>query len=109
MTKCILSGLEIPNGQGNREHLVAKSRVYSLIDGQSNVFPALKIINSIKGDLLPCEFERLKYKLADNALNNWNIKQFDRNIIRQAVISWNEGYHPNWCDVCIINCKQRQR
>ena len=109
MTKCILSGIEIPPGKGNHEHLVPKGRVFPLINGQSNIFPALKIINSIKGDLLPCEFERLKFQIAAKALNNWNIKEIDRNFIRQAMISWNEGYRPNWCDICILNCKERQR
>ena len=109
MTKCILSGLEIPDGKGSREHLVPKARVFPLINGNSNVFPALKIINGIKGDLLPCEFERLKFEIGDKALNNWNIKQVDRNFIRQAMISWEDGYNPNWCDICILNCKHRQR
>lgn len=109
MKKCILSGLDIPDGKGNLEHLVPRGRVYPLINGRSNVFPALKIINSIKGNLLPCEFEKLKYKLADKALNDWNIKQVDRNLIREAMIRWDEGYNPNWCDICILNCKERQR
>lgn len=109
MTKCILSGLDIPDGKGNKEHLVPKGRVFPLINGKSNVFPALKIINSIKGDLLPCEFERLKFEIGNKALNNWNIKQVDRNFIREAMINWSDGYSPNWCDMCIINCKHRQR
>lgn len=107
--KCILSGLDIPDGKGNREHLVPKGRVYPLINGRSNVFPALKIINSIKGDLLPCEFEQLKYELSYKALNNWNIKEFDRNLIRQAILNWDSGYKPSWCNICIINCHHRYR
>ena len=109
MTKCILSGLEIPKGKENREHLVPRSRMYRFVNSPSNIFPAHKIINCMKGDLLPCEFEQLKYQIATKALYKWHIKEADRDFIRDAVINWNEGYRPNWCDICILNCKGKQR
>ena len=95
MTKCILSGLEIPEGKETREHLVPRSRIICRVDDPSNIFPAHKIINCMKGDLLPCEFENLKYELAMKALYKWNIKTADRNFIRDAVINWNQGYNPD--------------
>lgn len=99
----------MPEEEESKMLLVPKGRVFPLINGQSNVFPALKIINSIKGDLLPCEFERLKMQIAKKAINCWNIKEIDRNFIREAMINWQEGYNPNWCDMCILNCKRGQR
>lgn len=109
MTKCILSGLEIPEGKETREHLVPRSRLICRVDDPSNIFPAHKIINCMKGDLLPCEFENLKYHIATKALNRWHIKQSDKNFIMEAVLNWNQGYNPDWCDICILNCKGRQR
>ena len=106
---CILSGLEIPEGKETKEHLVPKSRMLSLADTPGNIFPAHKILNCMKGDLLPCEFENLKYQLAAKALYKWHIKESDRRFMCDAVINWNEGYSPNWCDVCILKCKGRQR
>jgi hypothetical protein len=109
MTKCILSGLEIPEGKETREHLVPKSRLLYRIDDPANIFPAHKVINCMKGDLLPCEFENLKYHLAQKAIYEWNIKRADKDFIIRAALNWSEGYNPNWCDICILNCKNRQR
>lgn len=109
MTKCILSGLEIPEGKETKEHLVPKSRLTSLADVSSNIFPAHKVLNCMKGDLLPCEFETIKYELAIRALCDWHIKEADREFIRKTVANWYDGYKPDWCKICIINCKGIQR
>ena len=42
-------------------------------DEASNLFPAHSICNSIKNDLMPDEFERVKKQLYQQALDNWHI------------------------------------
>lgn len=109
MTKCILSGLEIPEGKGTKEHLVPKSRIPMFAHTTGNIFPAHKVMNCMKGDLLPCEFEKLKYDLAIKALYDWHIKEPDREFIRKALANWYDGYSPDWCKICILNCNGKQR
>lgn len=110
MTKCILCGLEIPRGKVSREHLVPKSRACTRITyNPKNIFPAAKIINSLKADLLPCEFWEQKYQLSYKAIKDWNIRREDKDYIRRAVINWQKGYQPNWCKICLLSCKGRNR
>lgn len=107
---CILSGLEIPKGKQNREHLVPKSRAPQRITcNPLNIFPAHKVINSIKSDLLPCEWDESKWDLCFRAVHNWHIKEDDKDFIRQAIINWEKCYQPNFCEICLLKCKQKQR
>lgn len=110
MSVCILSGLEIPKGRHTVEHYVPRSRAPSYITGNKrNIFPAEKTINNIKGNLLPCEFERLKYVLSYHAIRYWHIKQTDKEFVLKAIENWNKGYAPDYCNLCLLNCKERQR
>lgn len=107
---CILSGLEIPKGKQNIEHLVPKSRVPKYIaNNPYNLYPAHKVINCIKGNLLPCEFERTKYSLAYHALQSWHIKSDDREFIRRTIENWETEYQPDWCSICLLKCKEKTR
>ena len=107
---CILSGLEIPKGKQNREHLCPKSRVPRFIwDNPANIFPAHKVVNSIKANLMPCEFEEVKYSLTYHALQAWKIKPDDREFLQRTLQNWEHNYHPNYCDICLIQCKQRTK
>lgn len=110
MSKCILSGLEIPKNRESLEHLVPRSRApYAVINNPANIFPAHKILNCMKGDLLPCEFQRLKYDIAYKAIHKWDIKRSDIEFVRKSVANWEGGYNPDWCNICLLNCKGRQR
>lgn len=83
---CFLSGITIPNGEFSIDHYVAKywipKKLYNL---KENKFPAIKIINSIKGIYMPCEWEDKKYDLCYFALENWNLKNSDKDIIMKAL------------------------
>ena len=107
---CILSCLEIPTGKYNKEHLVPRSRVPARIaNNPLNIHPCHKVLNCIKGNLLPCEFEEMKYSLSYHAIEAWNIKNEDKDFVRRAIINWEHNYQPNWCDICLLNCKGKQR
>ena len=110
MTQCILSGLEIRKGYMTKEHLVPKARAPKYItDNPANIFPADKIINNLKGAYLPCEFEEVKYSLTYHALEAWKLKTADREFLQRTLINWEHNYHPDFCNICLINCKNRQR
>lgn len=97
--KCILSGLEIPPGQMNREHYLPRSRVpRSISQNPYNIFPAIRIINSIKGNLYPCEWEDCKFRLVYHAYENYNLRHVDRQIVKRAI---EEMQSINPCDYCL--------
>lgn len=103
--KCILSGLEIPPGKFSREHYVPRCMVPPEIASlKGNIYPAVKIMNTIKGHLYPCEWEKQKYRLIYNALFNWHIKPHDKKILRLALKGMPEI---NPCEYCI--CMQYQQ
>lgn len=108
--KCILSGLDIHKDDASTEHLVPKSRVPQRIwNNPQNLFKAHYILNSIKSDFLPCEFEEEKYNLAFYALNHWKLDPKNRNFIERAIQNWQDGYKPNWCNLCLLKCKENQK
>ncbi len=100
--KCILSGLEIPKGQMNREHYLPKSRVpYYIAQNPYNIYPAIKIINSIKGDLYPCSWESCKFNLVARAYQNYNLRHGEK-----ALVKWvlDEMRPINPCEHCLASC-----
>ena len=102
---CFLSGLEIPPNEFSTDHLVAKhwlpKRLYNL---EENQVPAIKIINTIKGVCMPCEWEDKKIGLCHHALENWNLKQFNRTIIIKALARFATEKEPlNPCQHCILS------
>lgn len=108
MTKiCVLTDLEIPKGRDSREHMLPKSRVSRRVwSDPRNIYNAHIMVNAIKSNYLPCEFEELKFKLTYNALINWRLTPEDRVFLRKALDHWEEiEWKP--CDYCLLKCKQR--
>lgn len=96
---CFLSGIEIPRGKESVEHYAPKSRIPKGIAQQSyNLFPAIKVINFAKGNLMPCEWEDVKYERLYYAYINWKLKPSDKKILRQAL---NGMPKINPCQYCI--------
>lgn len=96
---CFLSGIAIPNGKYSKEHVAPRSRVPQGIAQQPyNIRPAIKIFNFIKGNRFLCEWEEQKYDLIRHAYFNWNIKQQDKKLLRQAL---NGMPKINPCEHCI--------
>lgn len=103
---CILSGLKIGNKKDlSLEHYVPCVRgEYHFTRSEENVYPAFKIINSIKSGLLPCEWEEQKYERLLYALEHYNINKHEKNIIRKAIANI-PYYKINPCEYCINNIK----
>lgn len=107
MYTCFLCGLIIPPGKLSVEHYCPKSRVDPVIANSSlNKFPAHRTINNIKGDLLPCEWEELKWNLCYRASHFWHIKTADKKYVEAALKNW-ETYTLDPCKFCLLHCKQR--
>ena len=100
---CILSGLKIKNiNDLSIEHYCPLSRVsYQLSTQESNLYPAYKIINNIKGNLLPCEFEEEKIQLYKKILYKNKLKEHDRKIVENA-LDYSDKYIINPCFYCIL-------
>lgn len=102
---CFLSGLEIPKGQHSREHIAPRSKLPSYIASiPYNIAPAIKIFNFIKGDRFLCEWEAKKYDLTYHALQKWNLKQANKELIIQALDRFaTEKDTLNPCQHCILS------
>lgn len=101
MAICFLSGLEIPVGKESVEHYFPRSLLPSNIAGlKENKYPASKIVNQVKGNLLPCQWEEQKIGLTLYAIKVYHIKSFDRKFLRATLKNW-ETYKINPCDFCI--------
>lgn len=82
---CALCGLPIKSDL-TVEHLAAKSRFPDFIAYNPKfVVPAIKVMNSLKGNLLLCEWEEQKIDLCYKALENWNLKRKERRVIIKAL------------------------
>ena len=81
---CSICGQPIlDNQQMSLDHYIP--RCHGGLDEASNLFPAHSICNSIKNDLMPDEFERVKKQLYQQALDNWHIKRKDKLIVARAL------------------------
>ena len=101
---CFLSGLEIPKGRYSREHIAPRSKVPMYIASHPyNIAPAIKIINVIKADRFLCEWEDQKYELCYHAVQKWNLKQVDKDIIIQALEKFKTEEPMNPCEHCVLS------
>lgn len=102
---CFLSGLEIPKGQYSREHIVPQSKVpFYISSNPYNIAPAIKIFNCIKADRFLCEWEDKKFQLTYYALQHWNLKQTNKDIIMKALDRFaTEKDSLNPCQHCILS------
>lgn len=106
---CILSDLEIPKGKKNTEHYCPRSRVpKSIWNNPKNLFPAHKVVNCVKGNMMPCEWEEEKFDLTYHAMCHWNIRQADKEFLKQTLEHWEEWYRDP-CKLCLMQCNGVQR
>ena len=106
--KCILCDLEIPTGKESREHYLPKSRFPMRIwNNPKNIFYAHYMLNSIKSNYLPCEWEELKYELTYRAIMNWRIKEDDKEFLHRAIDNW-QVWHRNPCELCLAKCSYKR-
>lgn len=107
--KCVLCDLEIPKGKESIEHYLPKSRVpMCMWNRQENKFYAHYMLNAIKSNHLPCEWEEMKFDLTYKALINWRIKDDDKKFLREAIANW-EIWHRSPCELCIAKCNERSK
>lgn len=108
---CCLSGLEILSQKDlSAEHYVPKARTTPDFSGDSyNIRPAIKIINSIKGALLPCEWALLREERLLYALLHWKLTKHNKSIIIKALDRLaTEKDVLNPCQHCILSNAKEQ-
>lgn len=70
----------------NKEHLCPKSRTpYYIYNNPDNIVLYPAIINSIKGNLFPCEWNALKNTIKYKAINLYNLKQIEKDVIIYSI------------------------
>ena len=101
---CILSNLQITDPNlCSIEHYVPLARVsYHLATQRNNIFPAYRIINNLKGQLLPCEYENDKVEILQYALDHYKLRQVDKEIVKAAIKN-SYTYNINPCKFCILH------
>lgn len=100
---CVLSGLHIDSlKQLSLEHYCPKSRIeWNLAKSPENIYPALKVINNVKGSLLGCEWEYYKEELLQKAIKKEHNTEKKR--ILQAALDNIPYYKIIPCKYCVIN------
>ena len=81
---CSICGQPILNNQKiSLDHHIPKCRGGA--DNAENLLPAHQICNSIKNDLMPEDFEKVKIHLYQTALTNWHLRRKDKQIVKNAL------------------------
>ena len=70
------------------DHYIPK--MHGGTDFRDNLFPAHQICNSIKGDMMPDEFEAQKPELFQRALDTWKLKKSEKTIVANALTHMKE-------------------
>lgn len=102
---CCISGIVIENPRDySIDHWCPKSRISRELWQQPyNMRPALKIMNTIKGNLLPCEWDNVRCERTLHAIERWNISAHDRELARRALDNFARGIPAdNPCYYCIL-------
>jgi len=99
---CILSGLPITNiKQLSLEHLTPICRgEWTETHQLENIFPAHKIINNIKDNLLFCEWMDFRKDILQKSLKKYHLEKADRKIVKAAIDNI-PYYNINPCTLCI--------
>lgn len=108
---CALCGCLIESRKDlSVEHYVPKTRASTVFSqNMFNLRPALAIINNIKGDLLPCEWEVLKSQKCLHALQHYNLTAPNKILIIRALDRFaTEKDMLNPCQDCILSSAKEQ-
>lgn len=102
--RCILSGLPIISlNDLSIEHFYPRSLLsYEMAGLPDNLYPALKVINGIKSDILPCEFFYNREDILKHALKKGHFKKKDEEIVKAAIKNI-PYYNIDPCLFCILN------
>ncbi len=65
------------------DHYIPK--MHGGTDFRDNLFPAHQICNSIKGELMPDEFNARKAEMFQHALDTWRLKKSEKEIVANAL------------------------
>lgn len=86
---CSICGQPIlKNQKMSIDHYIPK--MHGGTDFRDNLFPAHQICNSIKGDMMPDEFEEQKTELFQRALDTWKLKKSEKTIVANALTHMKE-------------------
>ena len=106
---CIISGIPINDvNKLSLEHWVPQSRWDGIEVKQSyNIYPAYKILNALKGSMLPCEFWANRENIYKKALKQYKLNRDDRRTV-QAALDFIPYYNFNPCSACFLynNCHE---
>lgn len=106
---CFLSGLEIRKGKKSTEHYYPKSLLpYNMRFDRRNLFPADKVINTIKSNLTPCKWEQKKFDRVYFAISHYDLRVSDKEFLQKTLDNW-ETYRINPCQWCIMQVKCKER
>ena len=116
---CFLSGEPIVRQKDiTTEHFVPKSladknapnyaEMHAIVTSQYNLHPAIKIINNIKGNLLPCEWEQQKSTRVYKALENYSLDPYERGLLQKLLAVWaTKPQQGKPCQKCALWLYQR--
>ena len=110
---CFLSGEPIIRPKDlTREHYCPKSKLpLSIASEPYNIKPAIKIINNIKGDLFPCEWEEQKIGRVYNAIINYNLDNYERALLSLVLEKYKIQGKRDVCPLCVLHklklCNER--
>lgn len=101
---CFLSGEPIIRAKDlTKEHYCPKSKLIPSIANDSyNIKPAIKIINSIKGDLFPCEWEEQKIERVYHAIRNYKLDNYERALLNLVYEKYIIEGQKDVCPMCIL-------
>lgn len=97
-----------------KEHYCPKSRVPRYIaQSPYNIKPAIKIVNNIKGNLMPCEWEEQKVFLIYRALQCYHLDRFERQLLTRVLDKYQSEGPQYVCNQCAMKkfdqCKGKER
>lgn len=106
---CFLSGLEIRKGKKSTDHYYPKSLIpRNFHYTKQNLFVADKVINTIKSNLEPCKWEKVKFDRVLHAIKHYDLRTSDREFCKKTLENW-EIYRQNPCQWCIMEERCHRR
>ena len=76
------------------------AELHAVVFDEYNLRPSIKIVNNIKGNLLPCEWEEQKVSRVYKAIYTYKLDSYELSLLKKLLEKWIKAPIVKPCNKC---------